>query len=194
VAERKNRTHIEMGRTMLDEYKTSDRFWAEAINTTYHATNCLYLHKLLKKTSYELLTCNKLNVSYFRVFGSKYYILQKRSKYSKFAPKTYEGFLLGYDSNSHIYRVFNVTTGCVETTCDVVFDGTNSSQKEHVDLDLVDDDEAPSDALQRMVIDDVRPQDPSNQPQETSPNDTTPPAQGLDQDNHEEDVEPNDQG
>jgi hypothetical protein len=45
-----------------------------------------------------------------------------------------------------------------------------------------------------MVIDNVRPQDPSNQHQETSPNDTTPPAQGLDQDNHEEDVEPNDQG
>jgi hypothetical protein len=45
-----------------------------------------------------------------------------------------------------------------------------------------------------MTIDDVRPQDLSNQPQETSPNDTTPPAQDLDQDNHEEDVEPNDQG
>jgi hypothetical protein len=29
--------------------------------------------------------------------------------------------------------------------------------------------------------------------QKTSPNDTTPPAQGLDQDNHEEDDEPNDQ-
>jgi hypothetical protein len=45
-----------------------------------------------------------------------------------------------------------------------------------------------------MVIDDVRPQDLSNQAQETSPNDTTPPAQGLDQDNLEEDDEPNDQG
>jgi hypothetical protein len=45
-----------------------------------------------------------------------------------------------------------------------------------------------------MAIGDVRPQDPSNQPHETSPNDTTPPAQGLDQDNHEEVVEPNDQG
>jgi hypothetical protein len=44
-----------------------------------------------------------------------------------------------------------------------------------------------------MAIGDVRPQDPSNQPQETSPNDTTPPAQGFDQDNHEEYVEPNDQ-
>jgi transposase InsO family protein len=65
VAERKNRTLIKMARTMLDEYKTSDRFWTEAINTACHATNCLYLHKLLKKTSYELLTVNKPSVSYF---------------------------------------------------------------------------------------------------------------------------------
>jgi hypothetical protein len=54
-----------MARTMLDEYKTSDRFWAKAVNMTYHATNRLYLHKLLKKASYELLTGNKPNVSYF---------------------------------------------------------------------------------------------------------------------------------
>jgi transposase InsO family protein len=65
VGERKNRTLIEMEGTMLDEYKTSDQFWAEAVNTTVHATNRLYLHKLLKKTSYELLTGNKPNVSYF---------------------------------------------------------------------------------------------------------------------------------
>jgi hypothetical protein len=42
-----------------------------------------------------------------------------------------------------------------------------------------------------MAIGDVRSQDLS-EPQ--SSNDTTPPAQDLDQDNHEEDVEPNDQG
>jgi hypothetical protein len=45
-----------------------------------------------------------------------------------------------------------------------------------------------------MSIGDVRPQDPSNQSQETVPNDTILPAQDLDQDNHEKDVEPNDQG
>jgi hypothetical protein len=129
VAKGKNITLIEMARTMLDEYKTFDRFWAEAISTACHATNLLYLHKLLKKTSYELLTGNKHNISYFRVFGSKCYILQKRSKSSKFAPKTYEGVLLDYDSNSHAYRIFNVTTGCVETMYDAVVDETNDSQK-----------------------------------------------------------------
>jgi transposase InsO family protein len=75
MAERKNRTLIEMARTMLDEYKTSNRFWVEAVNTACHATNRLYLHKLLKKTPYELITSNKPNVSYFRVFESKCYVL-----------------------------------------------------------------------------------------------------------------------
>jgi hypothetical protein len=61
-----------------------------------------------------------------------------------------------------------------------VFDEISGSQKEQVDLDLVGDEEALCDAPQRIVIDDVRSQDPSNQPQETSPNDITPPTQGLD--------------
>jgi hypothetical protein len=61
VTERKNKTLIEMARTMLDEYKTSDQFWEEAVNTACHATNRLYLHKLLKKAPYELLTGNKPN-------------------------------------------------------------------------------------------------------------------------------------
>jgi hypothetical protein len=58
-----------------------------------------------------------------------------------------------------------VTTGCVETTCDTVFNETNDSQKEQVELDLVDGEEAPCNTLQSMALGDVRPQDPSNQPQ-----------------------------
>jgi transposase InsO family protein len=176
VAERKKRTLIKMARTMLDEYKTFDRFWAETVNTACHATNRLYLHKLLKKTPYELFTGNKPNVSYFRVFGSKCYILQKRSKSYKFSPKAYEGFLLGYDSYSHAYRVFNKDSGCIETTCGAVFDDTNGSQVEQYDLDVVDDEEAPCDTLQRMAIGDVRPQDPSEPQASPTPNDTTPPT------------------
>jgi hypothetical protein len=54
---------------MLDEYKTPDSFWAEAINTTCHAANRIYLHKYLNKTPYEIIIGNKPSVHYFRVFG-----------------------------------------------------------------------------------------------------------------------------
>jgi transposase InsO family protein len=56
VVESKNRTLQDVARTMLDEYKTPDRFWAEAINTACYSINRLYLHRILRKTSYELLT------------------------------------------------------------------------------------------------------------------------------------------
>jgi transposase InsO family protein len=60
VVERKNGTLIDMARTMLGEFKTPERFWSEVVNTACHAINRLYLHRLLKKTSYELLTESKL--------------------------------------------------------------------------------------------------------------------------------------
>jgi hypothetical protein len=59
-----------MTRTMLDEYKTFNQFWAEAVNMACHAINCLYLHKILKKTPYELLTGYKPNVSYLSLKAS----------------------------------------------------------------------------------------------------------------------------
>jgi hypothetical protein len=106
IEERKNRTLLDMARAMLDEYKTSDRFWAEAINTACYSINRLYLHRILKKTSYELLTGKKPNVSYFRVFGIKCFILIKRGRKSKFAPKDVEGF----------YLVMTLTQGHIESS------------------------------------------------------------------------------
>jgi hypothetical protein len=148
-----------MARTMLEEYKMSERFWLEVVNTACHAINQLYLHRLFKKTSYELLTGNKPNVSYFCVFGSKCYILVKRGRHSKFAPKAVEGFLLGYDSNTKAYRVFNKSSCLVEVTSDVVFDETNGSPREQVDLDEIDEDEVPTAAMRTMAIGDVRSQE-----------------------------------
>jgi hypothetical protein len=141
---------------MLGEFKTSEQFWSEAVNTACHAINWLYLHRLLKKTSYELLIGNKPNVSYFRVFGSKCYILVKKGRPSKFAPTVVEGFLLGYYSNTKAYRAFKTSSGLVEVSSDVVFDETNGSPREQVDLD--DEDEVSTAAMRTMAIGDVRPQ------------------------------------
>src|SRR3954468_7838109 len=74
---------------------------------------------------------------------------------SKFAPKAHEGFLLGYGSNSHTYRVYNSHFGKVMKTVNVRFHETNGSQKEHLPHDL---DEPPLDEVIRsMAIGEIRP-------------------------------------
>src|SRR5207247_7451980 len=108
--------------------KISYQFIDKAVNTNINAINQLKLKKILKNTAYELLTGNKPKVHYFRVFGSKCFILNKKSKSSKFAPKVDEGFMLGYGSNAHAYRVFNKTSGCVEIVKNVTFNEYNGSQ------------------------------------------------------------------
>jgi len=171
-----------MARTMLGEFKTPECFWSEAVNTACHAINRVYLHRLLKKTSYELLTGNKPNVSYFRVFGSKCYILVKKGRNSKFAPKAVEGFLLGYDSNTKAYRVFNKSSGLVEVSSDVVFDETNGSPREQVvDFDDVDEEEVPTAAIRNMAIGDVRPQEQDERDQPSSSTTLLPPTQYYEQ-------------
>jgi transposase InsO family protein len=165
IVERKNRTLIEMARTMLYEYKTPNSFWAEAINTACHAVNRLYLQKYLGKTPYEILTDNKPKVHYFRVFGCKCYILNKKTKSSKFAPKADEDFLLGYGTNEHAYRVFNKTTGCVEVTVDVKFDESNGSQVEQVENDLVGNEEPPNQSILKMGLGEVRPHEDQEEEQ-----------------------------
>jgi hypothetical protein len=81
----------------------------------------------------------------------------KKGRHSKFAPKAVEGFLLGYDSNTKAYRVFNKSSGLVEVSSDIVFDETNGSPREQVDLDDIDEDDVPTAAMcWRLVMCDHR--------------------------------------
>jgi transposase InsO family protein len=65
LIDRKNRTLIDMARSMLSEYNVSESFWAKAINTACYYINRLYCHPLKEKTSYKLLNGRKPNIAYF---------------------------------------------------------------------------------------------------------------------------------
>jgi transposase InsO family protein len=52
VVERKNRTLVEMTRTMLDEHSTPRRFWADAMSTTCYISNRIFLRLILLLTPF----------------------------------------------------------------------------------------------------------------------------------------------
>ena len=140
----------------MAEFKSPYNFWAEAINTACHASNRLYLRKGLNKTPYEILTGNKPNLKYFRVFGCKCFILKKGVRLSKFEARAHEGIFVGYATNSHAYRVLNKSKGLIEETSNVEFDENNGSQVEQSGTCDVGD-EIPPQAIRRMGIGHILP-------------------------------------
>ncbi|KAK1693003.1 hypothetical protein QYE76_009700 [Lolium multiflorum] len=156
VVERKSRTIIEMERTMLSEFSSPHNFWGEAISTAVHYSNRLFLRPLHNRTPYELLTGNKPNVMYIRVFGCKCLVKNNKGKLGKFETRTIEGTFVGYAENSHAYRYYNKSTGAIEVSCDVVFLEDNGSQVEQVVPCPAGDDD-PSNAIKLMGIGHIRP-------------------------------------
>jgi hypothetical protein len=75
-----------------------------------------------------------------------------------------------------VYRVFNKSLRLVEVSSDVVFDETNGSPREQVDLDDIDED-VPTAAMQTMAIGDMRPQELQEQDQPSSSTLVHPPTQ-----------------
>ncbi|GJZ14692.1 retrovirus-related pol polyprotein from transposon TNT 1-94 [Tanacetum coccineum] len=124
VVERKNRTLQEMSRTMLNEQSIPQKFWCNAVDTSTYIINRVSIRRILGKTPYELLRGRKPNLNYFRVFGSKCFILNTKDYLTKFDPKSYEGVFLGYSQNSKAYIILNKQTMKVEESLNVTFDET----------------------------------------------------------------------
>nr|KAJ0202404.1 hypothetical protein LSAT_V11C600314680 [Lactuca sativa] len=59
VTERRNRTLIEVGRTLMIHAGLPMSFWAEAVNTTCFTQNRSLIHRIHKKTPYEMLKDRK---------------------------------------------------------------------------------------------------------------------------------------
>jgi transposase InsO family protein len=71
VIEQKNRTLVEMARTMLDEHRIPRRFWVDAISTTCYISNQTFLRSILHLTPFELRFGCKSSFSHIGPFGCK---------------------------------------------------------------------------------------------------------------------------
>ncbi|GJX87447.1 retrovirus-related pol polyprotein from transposon TNT 1-94 [Tanacetum coccineum] len=143
VVERKNRILQEMSRTMLNERSLPQKFRCNAVDASTYILNRILIRAILEKTPYELLKDRKPTLDYFRVFGSKYFILNTKDYLTKFDPKSYESIFLGYSQNSKAYIILKKHTRKVKESLNVTFDEIPPPSKTSplVDDDL-DEDEA----------------------------------------------------
>ncbi|GKD13440.1 retrovirus-related pol polyprotein from transposon TNT 1-94 [Tanacetum coccineum] len=147
VVERKNRTLQEMSRTKLNEQLLSQKFWCNAVDTSTYILNRILIRAILGKTPYEILRGRKPTLDYFRVFGSKFFILNTKDYLTKFDPKSYEGFFLSYSQNSKAYIILNKHTRKIKESLNVTFDETPPPSKTSP---LVDDDLDEEEAIREI--------------------------------------------
>ncbi|GJT33068.1 putative ribonuclease H-like domain-containing protein [Tanacetum coccineum] len=121
VAERKNKTLIEVARTKLADSKLPTTFWAEAVNTSCYVHNRVLVIKPHNKTPYELFKGRPLTISFMRPFRCHVTILNTLDHLGKFNGKADEGFFVGYSVNNKSFRVFNNRTRIVEETLHITF-------------------------------------------------------------------------
>lgn len=85
-------------------------FWGEAIDIACHIVNRIYLRPKTNKISYGIWKGKKPIVKYFRVFGSKFYIIRDKESSNKFDSKSNEGTFIEYSKNSKGHHVYNFHT------------------------------------------------------------------------------------
>lgn len=134
VAERANRTLIEMARTMLIHSGLSESFWAEAVRTSSYIRNRTTTKILHDKTPFEVWYGYKPAVGHFKVFGVKAIVLNKTTT-KKFAPKGTECIMIGYSEESKAYRLFNPKNRKVIIGRDVIFMETTFDERIRQDND-----------------------------------------------------------
>ncbi|GJX08047.1 retrovirus-related pol polyprotein from transposon TNT 1-94 [Tanacetum coccineum] len=148
MVERKNRTLQEMSRTMLNEQSLPQKFWCNVVDTSTYILHQILIRVILGKTPYELLRGRKPTLDYFRVFGSKCFILNTKDYLTKFDPKSYKCVFLGYSQNSKAYIILNKHTRKVKESLNMTFDETPPPSKTSP---LVDDDLDEEEAIKVTV-------------------------------------------
>ncbi|GJX35341.1 retrovirus-related pol polyprotein from transposon TNT 1-94 [Tanacetum coccineum] len=92
IVKRQICTLVEAARTMLIFSKASIFLWAEAINTACYTQNSLIIRRRYNKTPYELMQDQKLDLSFFYVFGALCYPTNDNDDMGKLDAKADIGF------------------------------------------------------------------------------------------------------
>lgn len=109
VAERKNRTFIEMVNSMLYGSGISENLWTEALLSACHILNRI-TSRNHDASPYELWNNQKPNINYFKVWGCLAHVRLPNQHLTKIGYRGVDCVFIGYSQTSKAYRFLNLET------------------------------------------------------------------------------------
>ncbi|CDF39893.1 unnamed protein product [Chondrus crispus] len=154
VAERLNRTLIDLVHSMLSHKQVSKRFWAEALATSVYVRNRVTSRTLpVNATPHHIWMNSTPNVGHLRVFGSKCWYTLPKLELRKLDLRAREAMFLGYSQCSKAYKLWDGELNKIVVSRDVKFDESTSdtpntnevgSEEDEVSEEVLENDGAHS--------------------------------------------------
>jgi hypothetical protein len=146
VVEWKNRSLKEMASCMLHAKSLPQRLWAEALNCATYIQNRSPHRSVKDKTPYEAWSGLKLEVTHFRIFGSRAWARIPSEKRKALDPQSTECIFVGYPDGVKGYWLIDLSSDRLIIERSVQFEESVSHvpQQPHADtftLPPVRDDE-----------------------------------------------------
>jgi hypothetical protein len=122
VAERKNKTIMEVVKTMIHDQDLSMHLWAEVSRTKMHVHNILSHSALRFKTPEEMFSEKKPEVKHLKIFGCPVFVHIPKEKRAKLVPLGNKGIFVGYYEFSKAFKIYIPGYHHIDINRDVIFD------------------------------------------------------------------------
>jgi transposase InsO family protein len=136
VAERFNRTLLEIGRAMLIAKGLPAFLWPEAIAHAAYIRNRSPTRALNGITPFEGWTGEKPDVSHFREFGCDVWVLNQGVKESKLAPKSKKMKFMGFVDGAKAIRYYDPSTRTIKISRNIAFNENEEPKEISSTIDL----------------------------------------------------------
>jgi hypothetical protein len=110
VAEQKNKSLKEMASCMLHAKSLPQRLWDEELNFLTYIQNRSPHRSVKDKTPYEAWSSLKLEVTHFRIFGSRAWAQIPSEKRKVLDPQSIDYIFVGYPNDVKGYRLIDLSS------------------------------------------------------------------------------------
>ena len=107
VVERRNRTVVEMARTMLKSMNIPGRYWGEAVRHAVYLLNRLPTRAMEERTPYEVWNGRKPHLGHLKVFGCLAHMKVTTPHLKKLDDRSKKVVYFGVEEGSKAHRLYD---------------------------------------------------------------------------------------